>query len=74
MAHHSGSVQAYDRIEPELCSLHYTLAGEAMQRLFSKEPGAMIVKMDIEGAYMIIPVHPHDRPSGLENDLINVTQ
>ena len=67
---HPEDTSINDGIEPELCSLHYTLADEAVQRLLAKEAGAMMVKMDIEGAYMIIPVNPHDRPSGPENDSV----
>ena len=59
---HPEGASINDGIEPELCSLHYTSVDEAVQRLLAKEPGAMMVKMYIEGAYRIILVHPHDRP------------
>ena len=60
---HPEGARLNDGIEPELCSLQYTSVDEAVERVLAKEPGAMMVKMDIEGAYRRIPVHLHDRPS-----------
>ena len=50
-----------DRIEPSLCSVHYTSVDEACERVVAKGRGAMLAKFDAEGAFRTVPVHPDDR-------------
>ena len=47
-----------DAIEPEVCSLHYTLLDE---RVVAMGRGTVLAKFDVQGAFCTIPVHPDDR-------------
>ena len=49
-------------IEPELCSLRYLRLDDVIQQITQVGRGALLAKMDIEGAYRMVPVHPGDRP------------
>ena len=51
-----------DGIDPDLCSLVYTLVDEAVNRVLQHGQGAQLAKLDIASAYRIIPVYPDDRP------------
>ena len=50
-----------DGIPTELCSLQYVQVEGVAKRLLELGPGAMMAKMDIRSAYLIVPVHPCDR-------------
>ena len=51
-----------DGIDPELCSLSYTTVDRAAEIAARLGRGALLAKVDIESAFRLIPVHPHDRP------------
>ena len=51
-----------DGIDPTLCSLSYSTVDEVAGLVARLGPGALLAKIDIESAYRLIPVHPHDRP------------
>ena len=51
-----------DGIDPELCSLHYTSVDDMATVAAELGQGALMTKVDIEAAYRLVPVHPHDRP------------
>ena len=51
-----------DGIDRDLCSLVYTTVDTVADAVFRLGPGAMMGKTDVESAYRLIPVHPHDRP------------
>ena len=61
LSHPAGSI-VNDGNEPELCSLHYTSVDEAAKLVNTVGVRAQIVKLDLESAYCIVPVHPDDRP------------
>eukprot|EP00731_Ephydatia_muelleri_P000369 Em0001g369a len=46
----------------ELCSLHYTSVDDVATVAVELGQGALMTKVDIEAAYRLVPVHPHDRP------------
>ena len=50
-----------DSIEPEVCSLHYTLVDETCKRVVAKGCGMVLAKFDAQGAFRTIPVHLNDR-------------
>ena len=49
-----------DGIDPELCSVHYLRLDEVLEAVVQCGRGFFLPKMDIEGAYRMVPVHPHD--------------
>ena len=51
-----------DRIDPLLCSLSYTMVDEVAAKVALLDMGTLLAKIDIESAYRLLPVHPHDRP------------
>ena len=51
-----------DGIDPELCSLRYTSVDDVATAAAGLGRGALMAKVDIEAAYRLVPVHPHDRP------------
>ena len=51
-----------DGIDPSLCSLTYSMVDEVADLMVVLGRGAMLAKVDIESAYRLIPVHPHDHP------------
>ena len=51
-----------DGIDPALCSLSYTLVDHVADVVARYQKGALLAKIDIEAAYRLVPVHPHDRP------------
>ena len=55
-----GSVN--DGISSELCSLTYTSVEQVAEVAARHGKGALMAKIDIESAYRLVPVHPHDRP------------
>ena len=50
-----------DGIDPGLCSLSYSTVDEVADLVAKLGQGALLAKVDIESAYRLIPVHPHDR-------------
>ena len=50
-----------DGNDPELCSLRYTSVDDAAMAAAGLGQGALMAKVDIEAAYHLVPVHPHDR-------------
>ena len=46
-----------DTINPDLCSLTYTTVEKVANRVMSLGRGVLTVKVDIESAYRLIPVH-----------------
>ena len=51
-----------DGIDPELCSLRYTTVDDVAMAAARLGQGTLMAKVDIEAAYRLVPVHPHDRP------------
>ena len=51
-----------DGIDPDLCSLQYTTVEDVAGAAAKLGRGALMAKIDIEAAYRLVPVHPHDRP------------
>ena len=51
-----------DGIAPFACSLTYTTVEQVAGVAASYPPGALLAKIDVESAYRLVPVHPHDRP------------
>ena len=51
-----------DGIDPALCSLAYTTVDQVAEVVTRLGTAALLAKVDIESAYRLIPVHPHDRP------------
>ena len=49
-------------IDRSLCSLSYATVDDIAAVLAQLGRGALLGKVDIESAYRLIPVHPHDRP------------
>ena len=49
-----------DGIEPELCSLSYASIDNAVEMVLKKGRGTRLATLDLESAYRIVPVHPHD--------------
>ena len=50
-----------DFIANESCSTEYVRVAEATQRCALLGEGAQLVKLDIQSAYRVVPVHPADR-------------
>ena len=51
-----------DGIDPALCSLSYASVEQVAKVVVEFGKGALMAKIDIESAYRLVPVHPHDRP------------
>ena len=47
-----------DGIEPNLCSLHYTSMDEACKWVVAKGGGTCLAKIDVEGVFRTVSVHP----------------
>ncbi len=64
---HGASVN--DGISPDLVSLSYIAVDDVAAIVQELGKGSLLAKMDIEAAYRLIPVHPHDRVlQGMEWD------
>ena len=50
-----------DGIDPHLCSLSYSRVDDAATRILALGRGTLLVKVDIQSAYRLIPIHPDDR-------------
>ncbi len=60
---------ANDGISPDLVSLSYIAVDDVAAIVQELGKGSLLAKMDIEAAYRLIPVHPHDRVlQGMEWD------
>ena len=51
-----------DGIDPELCTLSYVTVDQVAAIAGELGRGTLLVKVDIEATYRLIPVHPDDRP------------
>ena len=51
-----------DGIREELCSLRYASVDQAVPLIFRLGQGTQLAKLDLQDAYRIVPVHPHDHP------------
>lgn len=63
LSHPKGSSNN-DSIDSELCSLSYASIDDAVANILQKGEGTvgtLLAKLDLESAYHIVPVHPHDR-------------
>ena len=49
-----------DGIPSNLCSLKYASVDDAVAKVQALGRGTMLVKMDLQDAYRIVPVHPQD--------------
>ena len=47
-------------IDESLCSLSYILVDDTVKEIMAKGLGSQLVKVDIQSAYITIPVHPED--------------
>ena len=50
-----------DGIDRACCSLSYMKVDELVQQILRLGRGCQLAKIDIESAFRIVPVHPHDR-------------
>ena len=50
-----------DGIEPEVCAVRYTSVDVACRRIVALGRGTIMAKFDVQGAFRMVPVHPHDR-------------
>ena len=50
-----------DGVDPALCSLTYTTVDQVAEIIANLGGAALMAKVDIESAYSLVPVHPHDR-------------
>ena len=50
-----------DGIDPHFYSVEYTSVDEAVPTAIHLGKGAILAKFDLESAYRMVPVHPHDR-------------
>ena len=50
-----------DGVDPEPCSLTYTTVDEVATIIAGLGRGALMEKVDVESAYRLVPVQPHDR-------------
>ena len=60
LSHPRGS-SVNDGIDPALTSLTYITVDSVMQVVQQLGKESLLAKMDIESAYRLVPVHPHDR-------------
>ena len=51
-----------DGIAEDLCSLQYSSGDNAVQFITSLGQGTQLVKLDLNDAYRILPIHPQDHP------------
>ena len=51
-----------DGIDSPLCSLAYTTVDQVAELVVELGKHTLLAKVDIESAYRLVPVHPHDRP------------
>ena len=51
-----------DGIDPNICSLRYTIVEDVASACALLGPNATIAKVDTVSAYRLVPVHPNDRP------------
>lgn len=58
---HPKGASVNDGIEPELCTLTYASIDNATSVILQRGQGTLLAKLDLESAYRIMPVHPHDR-------------
>ena len=49
-----------DGVDPTLCSLTYTTVDQVAEIIANLGGAALMAKVDIESAYRLVPVHPHD--------------
>ena len=49
-----------DGIPPDLCSLQYASVDDAVRVIQRLGRGTQLIKLDIQDAYRIVPVHPSD--------------
>ena len=50
-----------DGVPKELCSMVYITIDDAIKKINDLGPGSLLAKIDIQGAFRLIPVHPVDR-------------
>ena len=60
LSHPKGS-SVNDGISSQLCSLSYASIDDAISTIIQLGRGTQLAKLDLESAYRIVPVHPHDR-------------
>ena len=51
-----------DAIDPELCSMAYTTVEQVAHRAMQRGRGTLMVKVDTEAAYHLVPIHAKDCP------------
>ena len=67
------SASVNDGIDPSLCSLKYISVDMVAQTIARLEKGTLLVKVDIEAAYRLVPVHPPDRQLQAVNGMAGST-
>ncbi len=50
-----------DGIEREVCSVSYMSVDAACKRVVATGRGCLLAKLDVKGAFRMVPVHPDDR-------------
>ena len=60
LSHPSGR-SVNDSISPLLCSLRYSSLDDALSFVKQLGPGTVLIKVDLQSAYHLVPVHSQDR-------------
>ncbi len=50
-----------DGVDEDIVSLSYMSVDDVAEIVVKLGRGSLLAKMDIEAAYHLLPVHPHDR-------------
>ena len=58
---HPAGKSVNDAIPKHLCSMSYISVDDAIEKIITLGPGALLAKIDIQSAFRLIPVHPADR-------------
>ena len=59
---HPPAASINDGIDCELCTLLYVTVKQVTTTVSRLGKGALLVKIDIESAYRLVPIHPDGRP------------
>ena len=65
LSHPNGS-SINNGISSQLCSLFYASIDDAISTIIQLGRGTQLAKLDLESAYRIVPVHPHDKHLGMK--------
>ena len=57
---HPAGRSVNDAIPKHLCSMSYISVDDAIEKIITLGPGALLAKIDVQSAIRLIPVHPAD--------------